>query len=60
MTHEGILSLDDRKAFPIPLSSEDWDIMMELAQSKSFKGLHKRKGLTSLLQQLEKNFKDIV
>jgi hypothetical protein len=34
--------------------------MMELAQSKSFKGLHKRKGLTSLLQQLEKNFKDIV
>ena len=60
LTHEGILSLDDRAAFPIPLSAEDWDIMIELAQSKSFKRLHKRKGLTSLLQQLEKNFKDIV
>jgi DNA repair protein RecO (recombination protein O) len=60
LTHEGILSLDDRAAFPIPLSSREWDMMMEIAQSKSFKGLHKRKGLTPLLQQLEKNFKDIV
>lgn len=60
LTHEGLLSLDDRAAFPIPLSSQEWDIMMEMAQSKSFKGLHKRKGLTSLLQQLEKNFKTIV
>jgi DNA repair protein RecO (recombination protein O) len=60
MTHEGILSLDDRAAFPIPLSSEDWNMMMEMAQSKSFKGLHKRKGLTPLLQQFEKNFKTIV
>lgn len=60
LTHEGILSLDDRAAFPIPLSSQEWDIMMELARSRSFKGLYKRKGLSSLLQQLEKNFKDIV
>jgi DNA repair protein RecO (recombination protein O) len=60
LTHEGILSLDDRAAFPISLSVTQWDIMMELAQSKSFKELHKRRGLTSLLQQLEKNLKDIV
>jgi len=60
LTHEGILSLDDRAAFPIPLSATQWDIMMELAQSKSFKELHKRRGLASLLQQLEKNLKDIV
>lgn len=60
LTHEGILSLDDRAVFPIPLSAQQWDIMMELASSKSFKGLHKRKGLTSLLQQLEKNLKDII
>ncbi len=60
LTHEGILSLDDKAAFPISLSTQQWDVMMELAQSKSFQALHKRKGLTSLLQQLEKNLKDIL
>ena len=58
LTHEGLLSLDDRSAFPIPLSSGEWGMMMEIAQSKSFKGLSKRKGLTSLLQQLEKSLKN--
>ena len=60
LTHEGILSLDDRSAFPIPLSSEEWDMMMDIAQSKSFKGLSNRKELTPLLQQLENSFKNIV
>ena len=60
LTHEGILCLEDRAAFPISLSADQWDIMMELAGTKSFKGLHKRKGLASLLQQLEKNLKDII
>ena len=60
LTHEGLLSFDDRATFPIPLSADQWDIMMELAQSKSFKELHKRKGLASLLQQLEMNLKNII
>lgn len=60
LTHEGILSLDDKASFPIPITHEQWDTMKELAQSKSFKGLHQRKGLTPLLQQLEKHLKDII
>jgi hypothetical protein len=60
LTHEGLLSLDDRGSFPIPLSAKEWDVMMELANNRSFKALQKRKGLTPLLQQLEKNLKEIL
>jgi DNA repair protein RecO (recombination protein O) len=60
LSHEGILSLEDRAAFPIALSAANWDVMMELANNRSFQALHKRKGLAPLLQQLEKKLKDII
>ena len=60
LSHEGILSLEERAAFPISLSAASWDVMMELVGHRSFQALHKRKGLTPLLQQLEKNLKDIL
>ncbi|MGH7889326.1 MAG: DNA repair protein RecO, partial [Thermodesulfobacteriota bacterium] len=42
LAHEGILSLNDRATFPISLSREHWDLMMELACSRSFQSLHER------------------
>ncbi|HEX4839490.1 MAG TPA: DNA repair protein RecO [Rhabdochlamydiaceae bacterium] len=60
LTHEGLLSLDNRTLFPIALSADQWETVRELAQSQSFKGLHKRKGLASLLHALEKQLKDLV
>jgi len=60
LTHEGLLSLDNRAAFPISIPGDQWETMIELARSKSFKGLHKRKGLAPLLHQLEKHLKNLV
>jgi DNA repair protein RecO len=60
LSHEGILSLEERAAFPISVSSSQWDVMMELAQNRSFQSLQKRKGLTPLLHLLEKNLKELL
>lgn len=60
LSHEGILSLEERAAFPISVSSSQWDVMMELAQNRSFQSLQKRKGLTPFLHLLEKNLKDLL
>ena len=58
LTHEGLLSLDHPGAFS--MAPEQWNILMELAQSKSFKGLHQRKGLSPLLEQFEKSLKALL
>ena len=60
LTHEGLLSMENRTAFPISFSQTQWDALMELASSRSFKTVQKKVGLSPLLLQLEKNLKDLL
>lgn len=60
LKHEGILSLEDKDSFPLPLSYDQWDLLRELATSRSFQTLHNKRGLSPLLFLLEKHIKDIL
>lgn len=60
LTHEGLLSWKDRSSFPLSCKTEEWELMREWAQCRSFQLLQTRKGLGPLLKLLEKNLKDIL
>ena len=60
LTHEGLLSWEDPDHFPFTLASDQWNLVKTMAESRSFQALQKKKGLTPLLNLLEKNLKELI
>lgn len=53
-THEGLISWDDRSHFPFSLSIEEWKLLKELGQLRSFKKIYHLQGLDKFSYQFEK------
>jgi DNA repair protein RecO (recombination protein O) len=60
LTHEGVLLWDGPASFPMPLARDQWELMRELAMSRSFQIAQKKRGLGPLFGELEKTIKNLI
>jgi hypothetical protein len=60
LTHEGVVSWEERSSFPLSVSQDQWNTMKELADSRSFQTAQKKRGLGPLFVELEKSVKNLI
>ena len=57
LSHEGVISWDQRDLFPLSCSLSTWSELKNLANAKSFSAYHDHKGLGAIALELEKILK---